>query len=203
MTITINKSEVLNEVEKRSSLEGFVQPDNFDKMWASSEVAELLESYWIEGYTSVIQLLKRYLTSNSVVYNLESFNQSEVLSISLEMPERYNDLLDGSVTNSIKMFIACNMLGGWLGVISPGAASKYREESGVYEDSLRSSLLYRDDPDNASSEARKDSDAFEEGADLNEGISDQYTFDVEDCIYASKTDDVLLEQKRTYCGGFR
>ena len=32
MNITIGKSEIYNEVEKRTSLEGFVYPENFDKV---------------------------------------------------------------------------------------------------------------------------------------------------------------------------
>lgn len=158
MTIEISKQEIFNEVEKRTSLEGSMIPERFDRVWASTYEGELLESYWIEGYTAVIQLLKRYLSSASVNYTLTSFDKDEKLTIEATMPARYNTLLDGSVATDVKMLIACNIISGWLGVKLPEAAAKYEEESKGYVEDLQLKLLFRKEPTNTAVAAEADSE---------------------------------------------
>lgn len=175
-TITISKSEVFNEVEKRSSLEGLIQPEKFDLLWASSETSELLESYWVEGYTAIVQLLKRYLNGDTITYNLTTIDQDEVLNISVVMPDRYDTKLDGSVTNDAKMIIACNVLTGWLNVVSPGVAPKYDTEANGYAEDMRVKLLYRTNPVNKTSAAVVDGEDFAEAAALTAAKTDEEEF---------------------------
>lgn len=146
MDITIAKKEIFDEVEKRTSLEGSVLPERFEGVWASKEEGAFLDSYWVEGYTAVIQLMKRYLKSRTVAHEINLYDKDEVLTILVDMPDRYNSLLDGSVATDIKMMIACNVLHGWLEVKLPEAAPKYEEESKGYAEDLRVKLLYRTEP---------------------------------------------------------
>ena len=156
MILTISKSEIFKEVEKRSSLEGFVSPDVFDKVWANDSRSELLDSYWIEGQAAVIQLLKKYLNIETIEHSLTEYDGDEVFTISVDMPERYNSLLDGNVSTDIKMLLACNILTGWMNVVKPESASKYSEESKGYSEDLRVKLLYRVEPKAALSTAKAD-----------------------------------------------
>jgi hypothetical protein len=156
MEIKIPKAEIFNEVEKRSSIEGYIIPERFDNVWADETRGEILNSYWIEGYTAVIQLLKRYLSKDSVTYDLSQYDGDEVLTIEAVMPERYNTLLNGSVETDIKMMLACNILHGWLEVVSPEAAAKYDEEANGYSEDLRVKLLYRTSPTKSFSESGED-----------------------------------------------
>lgn len=163
MTIIIDKSEIYSEVEKRSSLEGFISSEQFDKAWANESRGELLDSYWVEGYTAIIQLLKRYLSSESVSYTLNSFNKDETLTISVEMPKRYDSKLDGSVLTDIKMMLACNILSGWLSVVMPEASPKYEEEAKGYSEDLRVKLLYRKAPEREMVSAKEDNETLGQG----------------------------------------
>lgn len=146
MKLEIRKSEVFKEVEKRSSLEASVHPDNFEQVWASAYEGGFLDTYWIEGYTSVVQLFKRYLRNETVAHELASYDADEVLTITAEMPARYNALLTGSIITDIKMMIAAHVLAGWLSVLAPDRASQYETESKDYASDLRQKLLYRDEP---------------------------------------------------------
>ena len=146
MKLEILKSEVFKEVEKRSSLEAKTLPDNFEQVWASEYEGGFLDSYWIEGYTSVIQLFKRYIRNSTVEYSLATYQADEVLTIVAEMPARYNDLLTGNIATDIKMMIAAHILSGWLSVQAPDRADKYATESTEYAADLRQKLLYRDEP---------------------------------------------------------
>jgi hypothetical protein len=101
----------------------------------------------VEGYTAAVQLLKRYLSGNTIDYNLSQFDKDEVVTIDATMPARYNSLLDGSIATDVKMLVACNILHGWFEVSAPDAAAKYDEESKGYSEDLRVKLLYRIDPE--------------------------------------------------------
>ena len=201
MDIIILKQEIFNEVEKRSSLEGYAIPDRYDQVWANNSRGELLDSYWIEGYTAVIQLLKKYLSSDSVAYTLNAFNENEKLTISVEMPSRYDDKLDGSISTDIKMLIACNIITGWLKVVLPEAASKYEEESKGYSEDLRVKLLYRKSPEDTLNNPKSDSDNIVSGneAELFEAKSDSVAIvESQEALRKANEDDVVLVQGWNY-----
>lgn len=147
MNIRILKSEIFKEVEKRSSIEGRGIPERYDNVWADETMGEILDSYWKEGYTAAVQLLKRYISSETVSYDISAYDEDEEISISAEMPARYNSLLDGSIETDLKMMIACNILHGWMEVVFPESAAKYQEESGGYAEDLRVKILYRKSPE--------------------------------------------------------
>jgi len=186
MDIVISKKEIFNEVEKRSSLEGYVLPDRYDNVWANTDRGELLDSYWIEGYTAVVQLLKRYLSNQTVQHSLITYNGDETVTISVDMPERYDSNLDGSVTTDAKMLIACKILQRWLSVTAPEAANKYGEESVSYSVDLVVKVSYRKEPTSQLSSAVADSVAIET---------------VEDTLATPVADSVAMSQGWGNCCG--
>ena len=201
MDIIILKQEIFNEVEKRSSLEGYAIPDRYDQAWANNSRGELLDSYWIEGYTAVVQLLKKHLSSDSVAYTLNSFNEGEKLTISVEMPSRYDDKLNGSISTDVKMLIACNIITGWLKVVLPEAASKYEEESKGYSEDLRVKLLYRKSPEDTLNNPKLDSEDILSGSEseLSEAKSDSVAIvESQEALRKANEDDVVLVQGWNY-----
>lgn len=163
MLIRISKQLVFKEVEKRSSLEGYIATDQYKNIWADSSRGELLESFWIEGYTAVVQLMKKYIKNSTLDYSLDEYDEDEVVNINAEMPERYNSLLDGSIATDIRMMVACNILHGWMEVVYPSAAPKYQEEADGYAEDLRVKLLYRQSPESELSYAKTDMTSIEQG----------------------------------------
>ena len=146
MDITVSKSEIFKEVEKRTSLEALGQEGEFESVWASSEEGKFLDTYWIEGYTAAVQVFKRYITKNTVTHSLTNHDADEVLTISVEMPERFNILLEGSIVTDVKMMIASNVMYGWMSVKLPALAKKYEDESASYAEDLKQKILYRNEP---------------------------------------------------------
>ena len=140
MVIEISKDEVLNEVEKRSSLEGYAMPDRYDMVWASESKAELLESSWIEGCGAILQLVKDFVACNE---------SGDRFRATLIMPTRFNRCLEGSIVTSLKMAIVCNMLSRWLSVTAPELAPKYDEEAKSYLEDARIKLYTRVAPTRA------------------------------------------------------
>lgn len=144
--ISISKQEVFTEVEKRTSLEGASMPEKFEDLWATEHEGVFMDSYWIEGVTYAIQLLKRYVRNASKIYVLDEPKEDDVLEINAEMPPRYDESLTGSIISDLKMMIACNVTAGWMGVKVPDRAEKYRKEAAEYAKDLKSKLLYRKEP---------------------------------------------------------
>jgi hypothetical protein len=162
MLIRISKQLVFKEVEKRSSLEGYIATDQYKNIWADSSRGELLESFWIEGYTAVVQLMKKYIKNSTLDYSLDEYEEDEVVNINAEMPKRYNSLLDGSIATDIRMMVACNILHGWMEVVYPSAAPKYQEEADGYAEDLRVKLLYRQSPESDLNYAKTDLASIEQ-----------------------------------------
>jgi hypothetical protein len=45
MEIKIPKAEIFNEVEKRSSIEGYIIPERYDNVWAEGETGRVKRIY--------------------------------------------------------------------------------------------------------------------------------------------------------------
>ena len=190
MNISVSKIEIFNEVEKRSSLEGSVIPDRYDGVWAHAGRGALLDSYWIEGCEAVVQLLKKYITSGTVVHGLSAYDSNEVFTLTAEMPARFNTLLEGSISTNIKMLIACNIIARWLEVQVPEAAAKYKEEASGYSEELKTKLLYRIEPGNKFSGSVEDDVvvAKTESA-LSKGAADSVNVRLTEASLESGSDD--------------
>jgi hypothetical protein len=156
MEIKISKKEIFGEVEKRTSLEGLAASDNYDIIWADESRGELLDSYWIEGYTAIVLLLKRYISGSTIDYTLSTYDDDEEISITAEMPARYNTSLGGSINTSLKMMIACNIVGKWLKIVNPDASTKYEEEAQAYSEDIKSKLTCRNSPNHKYTDASID-----------------------------------------------
>lgn len=165
MEINVSKQEILKEVERRISLESSILPDKYDLLWVNTNKKELLEGFWIEGCESVISIFKRYLSDSTTEHSFTSYDTDSVFELKVEMPERYSNLLDGSVITAVKMIIACNVVFGWLNSVLPDLAVKYKEESTGYADDLRSKILYRNSPLKPLLPAKEDKESIQEAED--------------------------------------
>lgn len=149
MEIVIKKSEVFREVEKQSLLMGSSLGDrnnDFEKIWATEYEGCFLDSFWIEGVTAAVLLFKRYIKDDTVTHDLSTYNKDEILSINAVMPTRFSEHLKGSVTSSLKMMIASNILYRWLLVKLPEASEKYKTHADDYVKDLIQKLSYRTEP---------------------------------------------------------
>ena len=196
MDITVSKSEIFKEVEKRTSLEALGQEGKFESVWASSEEGKFLDTYWIEGYTAAVQVFKRYITKNTVTHSLTTHDADEVLTISVEMPERFNILLEGSIETDVKMMIAANVTYGWMNVKLPALAKKYEDESASYAEDLKQKILYRNEPV-SKMQLKDEDDSLIEKDDSMLAVKDAVDIVIEkdDSMLAVKdADDTVIEK---------
>lgn len=190
MEITVSKSEIFKQVEKRSSLEGLKQAERSEDVWASSEEGKFLDTYWTEGCTAVVQLFKRYLTNDTVTYVIDTYSPEETFKITATMPERFNELLTGSIATDVKMIIASHVMYGWMSVKVPDAAKKYEDESTSYANDLKLKILYRDEPvSEMQGKEEDDKDISKDDEDLEEKDEDDEEIAKDDGDIGSKDED--------------
>lgn len=146
MEISISKSEIFKEVEKRTVLESTRYPEQYDNLWATEYEAGFLDTYWIEGCSALINLLKRYIASVTTETVLSYESNDEALEIEAEMPARFDKNLTGSIITDMKMMLVCNVLAGWLNVKNADLSKKYEDEALSYATGLAQKLLYRVPP---------------------------------------------------------
>lgn len=156
MNINISRNEILNEVERRISVESSIMPEKYDLLWVNTNKKELLNGYWIEGCESVVSLFKRYLDTETISHTLTSGSTDETFVIDVTMPGRYNSLLNGSVSTDVKMMMACNITYRWFSVILPDVSEKYNVEANGYADSIQSKICFRTDPVTTLSSSKSD-----------------------------------------------
>ena len=150
MKIEITKSEILKEVERQSSLAAsMLTGDNapkYEDIRISEYDGEILDSFWKDGVNAVVQLFIRYISNETVRYDLSTYDGTETLTINADMPDSFNDLLTGSIATGVKMMLACNIMAGWMSVKYPNAAQKYKDDSLGYGNDVRQKLLFRASP---------------------------------------------------------
>lgn len=147
MKITVKKSEVYREVEKRSALAAASAKEaDFEGVWATEHEGMLLDTYWVEGCSALVQTLARLVCCGTAEHNLDAWNAGEVLSLDLDVSGRFNGALAGSLTDSVKMALACNVLAGWMSAKKPESAETFRKEAEGYVNDIRVKIFYRIPP---------------------------------------------------------
>lgn len=150
MKIEVTKSEILKEVEKQSSLAAsMLVGDNaprYEDIRVTEYDGDLIDSFWKDGANAVVQLFIRYISNETVAYNLSTYDGTEILTIKADMPDSFNDLLTGSIATGVKMMLACNIMASWMSVKYPGAAQKYKDDSLGYANDIKQKLLFRASP---------------------------------------------------------
>ena len=178
-------------------MEGFVLPENYDVVWANDSRGVLLDSFWADGCSEVIQLMKRYISNDTIEHSFTQYDSDEVLTINADMPARYNTLMDGNVATDAKMIVACKILMGWIRIYLPESVSKYETELVTYLSDLKSKISFRISPENTTTDAKTDSESiYKEGDGFDSSKSD----DIDICNHCSsmdfpKEDNIELVQK--------
>ena len=198
MNINISRNEILNEVERRISVESSIMPDKYDLLWVNTNKKELLKGYWIEGCESVVSLFKRYLDTKTISHTLTSESTDETFAIEVTMPSRYNSLLDGSVSTDVKMMMACNITYRWFSAILPDVSEKYNVEANGYADSIQSKICFRTAPvANLYSSKSDDEEIGGDEAALSQAKNDSDNIYVEESpLSKPKVDEVDVVQLR-------
>lgn len=153
MELVIRKAEVYKEVEKLTSqvaaaLQGQEGVD-FDSWLATEYEGGILDTYWIETCGSVIRLLSPFLSTETKQHKLQAYDSQDIFFIQVNMPQRFNQLLVGSICDNLKMLLAQNVAAGWLANKNAELAERFAKNALSELADFRAKLFFRQEPVNS------------------------------------------------------
>lgn len=130
MIITVDRADVLQEVHKQSEYIGNKQ-DLYEKVAATKENDELLNSFWVDGCDMVMEMVKDFLVERSG-------------DITIELSVKNNN--SGSIQSMLSGFLVNFILSSWLGVMLQKESERYSEKATGQVAVLRKLLYQRTAP---------------------------------------------------------
>jgi len=148
VTLTVNKSNVYNEIAKTSSYSGAKSDDSsaYDRIFTTDEDRQMLERFWNEASNAVTELFKPFITS--VVSSPEShgIELGRNYTATLELSASFDVNLKSSIESSLFSFFVNFILGKWYGFTNKPEAQGCGQEAAAMLDDVRSKLYYRKKP---------------------------------------------------------
>lgn len=140
ITLSITKSVVMNEVAKQTSYIGgkitFQDGSNaYDQVFTTEDDFAMLEKYWREASNATATNLRRFVKSieesGATDTDLKlpqgsEVNKQGVLTITLNMPTRYDDSQTGTIQSTLFNYFVNFITSKWLGIT-------YKEDAEYYD----------------------------------------------------------------------
>lgn len=115
MKLSLRKEEILRCIERESSLaaSGTSGGSSYELLLATPEDGIALEGNWRSALNELYALLGEHIQSRTHSEDLSEYDPSELVEIEIGVSNHFNDLLEGSLQDSVKEYIANAMLAGW------------------------------------------------------------------------------------------
>ena len=203
MKIILKKSDVFAEASKLSavaaaSLQGGAR---FEDAWATEYEAPILDTFWAEGCTALVGIFTRYVRSTTSGHDFSDYDKDEVFTLVADMPDTFNDLLEGSITTSAMLFMAHFVLSRWFAFKSltePAAFCQAKVDACAAD--IRSKLLHRIAPaQNRSHDAASDTNEAVAPDYFSKGITDT-DVDIPKDYFGKETEDTDVDIPKDYFG---
>ena len=150
LKIDIKKSVIYNEVSKISSYIGAKRIDAdqavYERVFSTEDDRELLERYWRETKSSLVEVFGRWLYSVNDSGNSQVVDDAEVWSVILHMPDTFKKEFIYAIDEDAHSFMINEILFRWLAVSEPKEAEYYKALSESKKRDITKKLLYRTRP---------------------------------------------------------
>ncbi len=148
ITLSISKSSVMNEVAKLTSYIGMkitIQDGSnaYDQVFTTNDDYALLEKYWREAANATTGNLRRFIKTVSDTPPPSSVDLTEVFSVTLAMPDRYDDNQTGTVQASLFNYFVNSITSKWLGVAYKTDAEYYEKAATANMKEILAKLYYK------------------------------------------------------------
>lgn len=147
---TVNKANVYKEVAKTTSYAGAKRMASdasaYDRIRTLDEDRIMLERFWKEAGDAVIDLFKPFLVDVSDQSESHCYDLTGNFSITADLPARYDDRLNGSVSSSLYHFFVYYVCGKWYEMTdNESAANNLTMAQGLLDD-VRGKIYYKKKP---------------------------------------------------------
>lgn len=131
ITLSIAKSAVMNEVAKQTSYIGLKITTSdgtnaYDQVFMTNDDQEMAERYWREAVNATTGNLRKFVKSVSEIPSSPSVDNTEVFTLELTMPKRYDESQTPTIQSSLFSYFANFITSKWL-------ALAYKQDAEYYE----------------------------------------------------------------------
>lgn len=116
MIIQIKKAEVFDEVAKLTAYIGAKtteDPGMYDRVCVTDDDRVMLELFWSNALTHIIDICKARIISYSKPFNSQDMNMNEVFKMSLNMPGNYDHNMQNSLESSTRSYCINKITSEW------------------------------------------------------------------------------------------
>lgn len=131
ITLSIAKSAVMNEVAKQTSYIGLKITTSdgtnaYDQVFMTNDDQEMAERYWREAVNATTGNLRKFVKSVSEIPSSPSVDNTEVFTLELTMPKRYDESQTPTIQSSLFSYFTNFITSKWL-------ALAYKQDAEYYE----------------------------------------------------------------------
>lgn len=150
ITLTVNKANVYNEVEKTTSYTGAKIEEGgdaaYDRIRTTDEDRELLERFWSEACNAATERLKRFIVSVTEYPESHGVELDRNYEIHLELSSSYDTALNQSVQTSLYNYFVSFIVSRWFKVANKAETESYAQDAvGMMDDVMRK-IFYKKKP---------------------------------------------------------
>lgn len=149
ITITINKTDVYDEVSKTTEYEGSKAKDDqeaYERVSVTEEDQLMLERFWLEACNMMTGLLKPFIKTVSSQDSVKSVDTKKNYVATLEMSSSWDSTLKDSLQADVFSYFVTSLLAKWSRMANKEDADVLTAEANGFVESIKSKVWYRKRP---------------------------------------------------------
>ncbi|MFA6812975.1 MAG: hypothetical protein WCR45_07785 [Bacteroidaceae bacterium] len=148
ITLSVAKSAVMNEVAKQTSYIGMKittadGSNAYDQVFTTNDDYSMLEKYWRESVNATTGNLRKFIKTVSDTPPTSSVDNTEVFSMVLNMPNRYDNSQTGTIQSSLFNYFVNSITAKWLGVAYKTDAEYYDKYASTNMIEILNKIFYK------------------------------------------------------------
>ncbi len=141
VTITINKSNVFEEVAKTTAYIGAKKIEGagaaYDRIFTTDSDKEMIGRFWSESADVATNLLRRFITS---------VEAGDSYQITLSMPSRYDTNLTTSISSAMFSFFVNSIVAKWCEITDKDNVKDYADNASALLLDVKEKIFHKKKP---------------------------------------------------------
>lgn len=150
ITLTVNKANVYNEVEKTTSYTGAKIEEGgdaaYDRIRTTDDDREMLERFWTEACNAATERMKRFVLSVTSYPESHGVEIDRNYEVRLELSSSFDTALTQSAETSLYSFFVTFIVARWFKLANKEEADSYAADAAALMDDVMRKLFYKKKP---------------------------------------------------------
>ena len=150
ITLTVNKANVYNEVEKTTSYTGEKLEEGgqaaYDRIRTTDSDREMLERFWTEACNAATERMKRFVLSVTSYPESHGVELDRNYEVRLELSSSFDTALTQGAQTSLYSFFVTFIVARWFKLANKEEADSYAADAAALMDDVMRKLFYKKKP---------------------------------------------------------